>query len=74
MNIKIWDSKNKQWLEPMAIYFGKDNTIHRIEACEIEADPLSDGWYTFEGDDLKYIAIDGGIEMNTELFPNAHQS
>lgn len=69
MNIKIWDNHNKQWLEPMVIYFGKDNTICNIHACIPGDDPVSDGWYDLKGDDLKKIAIVGEVNYNTELLP-----
>lgn len=70
MDIKIWDSHNQQWLEPMSIFFGKDNIIWRINACKIGEDPLSDGWYDLKGDDLNKIAIIGDIKMNIELLPS----
>ena len=44
MNIKIWDNHNKQWLEPMAIFFGKENTIWKVTACKIGENPLNEGW------------------------------
>ena len=70
MNIKIWDNHNKQWLEPMAIYFGKDNTIWKVDAYKPNEEPLKDGWYDLKGDDLKQIAIVGDFNYNTELLPN----
>lgn len=69
MNIKIWDNHNQQWLEPMAIFFGKDNAICRVNACKEGDDPLSKGWYDLQGDDLKKIAIIGDINCNKELIP-----
>lgn len=69
MDIKIWDDHNKQWLEPMAIYFGKDNTIWKVTACKPGEDPLSDGWYDFVGDDLSMIAITGEFKFNENLLP-----
>lgn len=39
----------------MAIFFGKENTIWKVTACTIDAEPLSDGWYDLQGDDLKQI-------------------
>lgn len=70
MDIKIWDNFNKQWLEPMSIYFGKDNVIWKVKACKPNEDPLSDGWYDLMGDDLKNIAIIGDFNYNTELLPD----
>ena len=67
--IKIWDNHNKQWLEPMVINFGKEGLIWRVTACKPGEDPLSDGWYDLEGEDLKKIAITGDINMNIELLP-----
>lgn len=67
MDIKIWDSRNEQWLEPMAIYFGKENTIWKINAVKSGEDPLSDGWYDIQGEDLKKIAIIGDLKYNVEL-------
>lgn len=67
MDIKIWDSRNRQWLKPMAIYFGKENTIWKIDAIKPGTDPLSDGWYDIQGEDLKKVAIIGDFEYNTEL-------
>jgi hypothetical protein len=72
--IKIYDNYRKQWLEPMAILFGKDNLIWRVEACEINADPIADGWYIFSDDELKNIAIIGDISLNTELISDDHKS
>ena len=70
MEIRIWDNHNKQWLEPMAIYFGKDNAIWKVDACKLNEEPLKDGWYDLKGDDLKQIAIVGDFNYNTELLPN----
>lgn len=70
MNIKIWDNHNQQWLEPMAIFFGKENTIWRVAACKIGEEPLSDGWYDLQGDDLKKIAIVGDFNWNIDLLPS----
>jgi len=67
--IKIWDNANKQWLEPMAIFFGKDNTIYMVHACKPNEDPIVDGWYTIKGEQLKKIAITGDIKHNTKLLP-----
>lgn len=69
MNIKIWDNHNQQWLDPMAIFFGKENTIWKVTACKIGEEPLSDGWYDLQGDDLKKIAIVGDFNWNTDLLP-----
>ena len=70
MDIKIWDSRNCQWLKPMAIYFGNGNTRWRIDAVNEGADPLSDGWYDIQGEDLKNIAIIGDFKYNIELLEN----
>jgi hypothetical protein len=70
MDIKIWDSRNRQWLEPMAIYFGKENTIWKIDAVKVGEDPLSDGWYDIQGEDLKKIAVIGDINHNVHLVEN----
>lgn len=67
--IRIWDSHNNQWLEPMTIYFGKDNVIWKVAAIIKDEDPLSDGWYDLEGDDLEKIAIVGGFNYNEHLVP-----
>lgn len=69
MNLKIWDSHNKQWLEPMAIYFGQDNQIWKVDAMVPGTNPLSDGWYDLRGDDLKKISITGDIMLNPKLMP-----
>lgn len=69
MNIKIWDNHNKQWLEPISIFFGKDNTIWRVTACKPGENALSDGWYDLQGEDLNKIAITGELNYNTELLP-----
>lgn len=69
MNIKIWDNHNKQKLEPIAIFFGKENTIWRVAACKPGDDPITDGWYDLQGDDLKHIAIIGDINYNVHLYP-----
>ena len=69
MNIKIWDNHNKQWLEPISIFFGKNNMIWKIDANKIGEDPLTDGWYSLKGDDLKHIGIVGEINHNIDLIP-----
>jgi len=71
MDIKIWDSRNQQWLEPMSIFFGKENTIWKIDAVKVGDDPLSDGWYDIQGEDLKKVAIIGDFEYNVELLSNS---
>ena len=70
MNIKIWDNQNKQWLQPLAIFFGEDNTIWKVSAIKPNEDPLSDGWYNIQGEDLSKIAITGSINHNTNLLPD----
>lgn len=70
MNIRIWDNVNKQWLEPMAIYFKDNNTIERVTAIKPDDDPLTDGWYDIKNDDLKHIAIIGDINFNVNLIEN----
>lgn len=67
MNIKIWDNHNKQWLDPMAIYFDENNKICKVTACKKGDDPLSDGWYDLKGDDLDKIAIVGDLNWNVNL-------
>lgn len=67
--LKIWDNHNKQWLEPMAIFFGKDGKPWKINACIPGEDPLTDGWYDLHGEDLKKVAITGGISFNKNLIP-----
>ena len=66
--VYIWDNHNKQWLQPMAIFFGEDGVIWKINAVKPGEDPLSDGWYDLQGDDLKKIAI-CDIKCNTKLLP-----
>jgi len=70
--IKIWDNHNKQWLEPMSIFFGKDNSIRRVTACKPNEDPLSDERYDLQGKDLDEIAIIGDLNMNEELAPEPY--
>jgi hypothetical protein len=71
MNIKIWDNKNKQWLEPMSIIFGNDECkISEVNACIPGDDPIFNGWYKFKGKDLKHIAIVGDMNYNSNLIPN----
>lgn len=67
MSLRIWDNVGKKWLEPMAIYFGKDGRIDRITACDVGADPLTQGWYVKEGAALNKIAIVGSIDYNKHL-------
>lgn len=69
MSIQIWDNHNRQWLEPIAIFFGKENTVWKVQACLPGANPLTDGWYDIEGDALSRIAITGEISHNTGLLP-----
>lgn len=56
----------------MVIYFGKDNVIWKIDACKIGDDPLSDGWYNLQGEDLKKIAVVGDLNINTHLLPESN--
>lgn len=69
MSIKIYDSHNKQWLEPIAIFFGKENSIWRITAVKPDESPLDDGWYDLQGDDLNKVAIVGDFQFNNHLIP-----
>lgn len=69
LGIRIWDSHNLQWLEPISISFNNKNEIARVCACMPNADILKDGWYDLKGDDLNKIAIVGDISMNVELVP-----
>ena len=55
----------------MAIFFGKDNTVWKVTACKIGEEPLSDGWYDLQGDDLKKIAIVGDFNWNLDLLPSS---
>lgn len=70
MNIRIWDSHNEQWLEPVSIFFGKESTIWRVTACKEGEDPLTDGWYDLQGEDLEKISIVGDISFNAHLLPS----
>jgi len=71
MKIKIWDSHNKQWLSPMALYFDSNDDVCRISACKVGVtDTLSEGWYIIEKEDLKKVAITGEITLNPHLLPN----
>ena len=63
------DNHNNQWLEPIAIYLDKDNVICRVTACKLGDEPLSDGWYDLQGDDLNKIAIIGDFKFNIDLLP-----
>lgn len=69
MKITIWDNHNKQWLEPMAIFFDKNNNIWKVDACKIGDEPLVDGWYSLKDKDLEKIAIIGEINFNNHLIP-----
>lgn len=55
LEFKIWDKYNKQWLEPMALFFGKENSIWKVSAKKPNEDALSDGWYDLVEKDLKKI-------------------
>jgi hypothetical protein len=70
MGVKIWYNIEKKWLEPMSIIFGKGDDIAVVSAIDIGEDPISSGWYTFEGENLKHIAITGSIKFNEKLLPN----
>lgn len=69
-NIKIWDNHNKQWLSPMSIFFDKNDNVGMVKALKIGDDPISNGWYDIEGDDLNKISIIGKIQHNTHLVPD----
>ena len=73
-NIKIWDDRNKQWLEPISIFFGKDGVIWRIEANKLGEDPLTDGWYKIYDEHLFVVAVDGVISHNVGLIPDEQRS
>lgn len=65
MDFKIWDKWNKQWLEPMALFFGKENQIWKINACVPNTEPLKDGWYDLNEEDLKQIEFVKGTGLKT---------
>lgn len=67
--LQLWDNHNKQWLDIMSIQFDGEGKPTRIGAIVPGDDPLSDGWYNLEGDDLDKVAIKGSINFNTELIP-----
>lgn len=70
MNIKIWSVKLKKWLVPISIYFYENaERIWRIEATEINQNPLKDGWYIFKDNEINDIAIVGDINLNLHLLP-----
>ena len=69
MNVKIWDNYNKQWLEPMMICFRRDGVVSKVSACVVGADPISDGWFDIQGEDLRQIAITGEVSFNAYLLP-----
>ena len=71
MKIKIWDNYRKLWLSPMAILFGYNDEIERVEAHEPNTDPHSHGWYVFTGKDLQHVAIEGDIDFNIHLLPTS---
>ena len=76
MEIKIWDTHNKQWLEPMTLSYGKNNNIVKITACIVGSDPIVDGWYNIENKDLQKIVmlkssglkIKGGVLFEGDTF------
>lgn len=67
--LQLWDNNNKQWLEIMSIFFDKDGNPSKITAIVPGHDPIKNGWYNIEGEDLKKVAIQGTINLNTELIP-----
>lgn len=67
--VRIWDNHNKQWLRPMSIIFGRDGEVAMVSAVKPGDEPLKDGWYKLEGDDLKKISISGDIQHNPDLWP-----
>lgn len=68
--VYIWDSVNKQWLEPMDIHFDNNGFIYRINACQPGADLLGDGYYTIVGEDINKISIVGQIKVNNHILAN----
>lgn len=72
--VKIWDNQNKQWLDPIDIRFDRNNLIASVSAIKPGDDPLKDGWYKIEGDDLNKIAIQGMINMNLHNLPQDEKS
>lgn len=68
-NIKIWDNYNKQWLEPVTLFFGDGGVIWRVDAKIPGENPLQDGWFSIQGDQLNDIAIKGDVTLNNHLLP-----
>jgi len=40
-----------------SIQFKKDGRVARIDTFGIDGDPLRNGWYTIEGDDLELVTL-----------------
>ena len=55
MKFKIWDKHNKQFLEPMAVFFGEEDTVWKVTAKKYGDNALTDGWYDLQGQDLAQI-------------------
>lgn len=70
MHINIWDSYNRQWLEPMSFIFDDNGYICQLSACKKGENPLEYGYYTIRGEDLNKVAIFGTINQNIELLLN----
>jgi hypothetical protein len=68
--VRIWNSVEGEWLEPMSLLFDSDNNLYLVTAIRVGDDPIGDGWYTIEGDDLEKIAIIGDINHNVGLLPD----
>lgn len=64
---RVWNSVDKVWLSLMSLSFGPQGQLTHVQAMpEGQTDPFK-GFYTFEGKDLKKIAVTGQIDFNTDL-------
>jgi hypothetical protein len=65
--MNVWYNKLSLWLIPMGIWFSEDGDIWRISARLPNENPFEDGYYDFQSNDLKDVAVVGSISYNEHL-------
>lgn len=71
MKFKIWDKHNKQFLEPMAVFFGEEDTIWKVYTgnkrlwCKtykkVNSSVMIDEYYNLNGTVSERISLKKGL-------------
>ena len=67
--MRVWDNINKQWLIVMFLFLDEDGTVFHCRAKTPGSQPIIDGWYDFQGEQLEHLSIKGAVSLNPELMP-----